>query len=169
MIPQHDGGLHPPAPEASAGKAPAVPELPVDPQQAVPATPPGHVPDGRYGTPRKPLNPVVLRVLVAAGAVVVLAFVAWMAFGQEDGAVRGQDVGYSVKSAEVVEITFNVAKPRDATVVCTLQALSASFAQVGTREVTIGPTTLAETRYTTEIATSEEAVTAIVEDCRTLG
>lgn len=145
-----------------------MPDLPVRPEQHPSVTSTGQRPDGRYGTTRRRTNPVVLRVLVAAGAVVVLALVAWMAFAQEGNDVRGRDVGYSVKSPEVVEITFDVAKPKDATVVCTLEALNSSYAQVGTREVTIGPSTLAEARFTTEIATSEEAVTAVVESCLTV-
>ena len=114
------------------------------------------------------MSPGVLRLVVGVVAVVVLAAVAWMAFGQQGNDVRGRDVGYSVKSPEVVEITFDVAKPRDATVVCTLEALNSSYAQVGSREVTIGPSEVGEARFTTEIATSEEAVTAVVESCRSV-
>ncbi|MEP7762991.1 DUF4307 domain-containing protein [Sanguibacter sp. 25GB23B1] len=145
-----------------------MPDLPVSPEQHPSPTTSVQPPQDRYGTTRRPTNPVVLRVLLAGVAVAVLALVAWMAFAQEGNDVRGRDVGYSVTSPEVVEITFDVAKPKDATVVCTLEALNSSYAQVGTREVTIGPSTLAEARFTTEIATSEEAVTAVVESCRTV-
>ena len=145
-----------------------MPELPVGPENDPSAAPTPLVPPGRYGPARTRMSPGVLRLLVGVVAVVVLAAVAWMAFGQQGNDVRGRDVGYSVKSPEVVEITFDVAKPRDATVVCTLEALNSSYAQVGSREVTIGPSEVGEARFTTEIATSEEAVTAVVESCRSV-
>lgn len=145
-----------------------MPELSVGPEKDPSATPTPLVPTGRYGPARTRTSPVVLRLVVGVVAVVVLAAVAWMAFGQQGNDIRGRDVGYSVKSPEVVEITFDVAKPRDATVVCTLEALNSSYAQVGSREVTIGPSTVGEARFTTEIATSEEAVTAVVESCRSV-
>lgn len=143
-----------------------MPELSVPPEPDPTAPAVGRVPEGRYGPARTAMSPGVLRIVVVVVTVAVVGAVAWMAFGQQGNDVRGRDVGYSVQSPEVVEITFDVAKPRDATVVCTLEALNSSYAQVGSREVTIGPSTAGETRFTTQIATSEEAVTAVVEGCR---
>jgi hypothetical protein len=101
---------------------------------------------------------------VAAIAIVVLA-IAWVTMGPTASTIRGKNVGFSVKGPESVAITFDVAKPRDATVVCTLQALNENYAQVGTKDVTIGPSEMDEGRYTTEIATTELAVTAVVDGC----
>ncbi|MBI9114717.1 DUF4307 domain-containing protein [Sanguibacter suaedae] len=135
------------------------------------ATGPQHGPDDaarladRYGAPRAPRR----RTLVVVGAILLacgVAGAAWLAFGPSDDGVRGKTFGFSVLSSEEVEIRFDVAKPQDATVVCTLDAMNAGYAQVGTKDVTIGPSDAPERRYTTTIATSEEAVTAVVDSCR---
>lgn len=113
------------------------------------------------------MSPRATRILLVAVGLVVVALVGWFAFSQPGNDVRGKDVGFSVLGPEAVTITFDVAKPKDATVVCELEALNSSYAQVGTRTVTIGPSDIAEARFTVEIATSEEAVTAVVKSCRT--
>ena len=107
-----------------------------------------------------------LRIIGAvAGIAVGIAGAAYLSFGDPDSSVRGQEVSYSVTSSESVEMTFNVAKPLDATVVCTLNALNTNYAQVGTRSVTIGPSDVQEAQFTVQIATTELAVTAVIESC----
>lgn len=124
------------------------------------------VPTDRYGTRR----PAGRRPLAVVGAVALLAagvgLAAWFAFGSSSADVRGKNVGFEVLGAETVVLTFDVAKPEDATVVCTVEALSSNYAQVGAKEVTVGPADVSEQRIRTEIATSEEAVTAVVDACR---
>ncbi|MBF0723839.1 DUF4307 domain-containing protein [Sanguibacter inulinus] len=105
-----------------------------------------------------------VRLAVAAVTVAVLS-IAWVTMGPTASTVRGKDFGYSVKGPEAVDITFDVAKPKDSTVVCTVEALNENYAQVGTKEVTIGPAEVSEARYTTTIATTELAVTAVVDEC----
>ena len=109
------------------------------------------------------------RRLKIAGAVAAIAVgvagAAYLSFGNPGSSVRGQEVSYSVKSSEMVEITFNVAKPEDSTVVCTLNALNTNYAQVGTKTVTIGPSDVGEAQFTVPIATTELAVTAVIESC----
>ena len=101
----------------------------------------------------------------AAGIAVGVAGAAYLSFGNPGSAVRGQEVSYSVKDSEMVEMTFNVAKPQDATVLCTLNALNTNYAQVGTKSVTIGPSDVGEAQFTVQIATTELAVTAVIESC----
>lgn len=113
-------------------------------------------------------NPRSRRLKIAgavAGIAVGVAGAAYLSFGNPGSSVRGQEVSYAVKSSEVVEMTFNVAKPKDATVVCTLNALNTNYAQVGTKTVTIGPSDVGEARFTVDIATTELAVTAVIESC----
>ena len=100
-----------------------------------------------------------------AGIAVGVAGAAYLSFGNPNSSVRGQQISYSVKSPEMVEITFNVAKPKDATVLCTLNALNTNYAQVGTKSVVVGPSQVGEDQFTVQIATSELAVTAVIESC----
>ena len=79
-----------------------------------------------------------VRLAVAAVTVAVLA-IAWVTMGPTATTIRGKEFGYSVQGPEAVDITFDLAKPKDATVRCTLEALNTNFAQVGTKDVTIGP------------------------------
>ncbi|SDC92067.1 protein of unknown function [Sanguibacter gelidistatuariae] len=113
-------------------------------------------------------NPRARRLKFAgsvAGIAVMVAIAAYLSFGNTASSVRGQEFGFSVKGPEAIDITFDVAKPKDATVICTLNALNTNYAQVGTKDVTIGPSDVGEARYTTQIATTELAVTAVIESC----
>lgn len=122
------------------------------------------VASGRYDTRRGISRTTQVRLAVAAVTVAVLS-IAWVTMGPSATTVRGKDFGYSVQGPESVDITFDVSKPKDSTVVCTVEALNENYAQVGTKDVTIGPAEVSEARYTTTIATTELAVTAVVDEC----
>ena len=62
-------------------------------------------------------------------------------------------------------MTFEVTKPRESTVTCTVTALSESYAQVGVRTVEVGPSDAATRRVTVTVQTTELAVTGTVESC----
>lgn len=119
-------------------------------------------PSGHSGalTPWGQKFAIILGVLAMALAI---GYIAWASFTTDT--IRGKNVGFNVLSSEAIEITFDVAKPQDMTVVCTLDALNTNYAQVGTRDVEIGPAEQFEQRFTTEIRTTETAVTAVVESC----
>lgn len=119
---------------------------------------------GRYDSHRGISRTTQVRLAVAAVTVAVLS-IAWVTMGPSASTVRGKDFGFSVQGPEAVDITFDVAKPRDATVRCTVEALNENYAQVGTKEVLVGPAEVDEARYTTTIATTELAVTAVVDEC----
>lgn len=142
-----------------------MPEQPAPPAAHEPSAPAPQDLGSRYATARAPRSRRLTVLGVVAGLTVGVLGAAYMAFGSPDAGVRGKDVGFSVTSSESVTITFDVAKPADSTVVCTLNALNTNYAQVGTRDVTIGPSDKGEARYTTQIATTELAVTAVVEAC----
>lgn len=119
----------------------------------------------RYSPASSPRSRRLKIVGIAAGLTVGVALAAYLSFGNPATSVRGQDVGFAVQGPEAVDITFDVAKPKGATVICRLNALNTNYAQVGTKDVTIGPSEVAESRFTTQIATTELAVTAVVESC----
>lgn len=119
---------------------------------------------GRYDSRRGISRTTQVRLAVAAVTVAVLS-IAWVTMGPSASTVRGKEFGFSVQGPEAVDITFDVAKPRDATVRCTVEALNENYAQVGTKDVLIGPAEVGEARYTTTIATTELAVTAVIDEC----
>ncbi len=62
-------------------------------------------------------------------------------------------------------MTFEVTKPKEATVTCTVTALSESYAEVGVRTVEVGPADAATRRVTVTVQTTELAVTGVVDSC----
>ncbi|ACV09535.1 hypothetical protein Jden_1892 [Jonesia denitrificans DSM 20603] len=111
-------------------------------------------------TPRGRAFAIALGV---AALLVAIGVAAWYAWGAPT--IRGKEVGFSVTSSESITITFDVAKPQDVTVLCVLDALNESYAQVGTKNVLIGPAEVFEQRFSTDIRTTETAVTAVVTSC----
>lgn len=120
-------------------------------------------PAGAFGQITSTGNKVAL-VLGTLAIILAVAVAAWFAWGKPN--IRGKDVGYVVVSPELITITFDVAKAKDSTVECRLDALNSSYAQVGTRNVIIGPGEKFEQRFTVDINTTETAVTATVIDCK---
>ncbi len=119
-------------------------------------------PAGRSGT----LTPGGRKFAIALGALAILlavAYIAWSVWAMPT--IRGKDVGFKIINAEVTEFTFDVAKPQDMTVICSIDALNQSHAQVGTRDVVIGPADQFEQRFTIEIRTTELPVSATVQLC----
>ncbi|WP_343048033.1 DUF4307 domain-containing protein [Cellulomonas humilata] len=127
-----------------------------------PATRP---PAGRYGP--EPTERSVRRGragLVAAG-VVGVALVVWIGLNLAGQPVSWKDVGFHVEDSRTIEVTFEVTKPKESTVTCTVTALSESYAQVGVRIVEVGPADSATRRVTATVQTTELAVSGTVEPC----
>lgn len=120
-------------------------------------------PAGAFGQISPKGNKLAI-VLGALALILAIGVAAWFAWGTPN--IRGRDVGYDVAGSEMVTITFDVAKPKDMTVECRLDALNSNYAQVGTRIVTIGPAEKFEQRFVEDIRTTERAVTATVHDCK---
>ncbi|MEL7976826.1 DUF4307 domain-containing protein [Isoptericola sp. F-RaC21] len=117
-------------------------------------------PDGRrgLGTGAKVAIGVVLAAAVGVAA--------WFSVEQNRrDPVTVDVVGFDVRDAEQVEVTFQVHMPPGTTAVCDVEALAQSYAQVGTLEVPVGPSTTQTSTYTVTVRTSEEATTAVVESC----
>ncbi len=131
----------------------------------LPATRP---PAGRYGP--EPTARSVRRgrlALVTAG-VLGVALVVWIGLSLAGRPVSWKDVGFHVQGPQAIDVTFEVTKPKEATVRCTVTALSESYAQVGVRSVDVGPADTATRRVTVTVQTSELAVTGTVEPCELL-
>lgn len=124
-------------------------------------------PAGRYGRERTPGGRRAARLAVIALAVVGVAVVVWIGLGRAATPVRWTDVGFRVDGSTATEITFDVTKDPDATVVCRVQALSERYAEVGVQSVTVSPAGTSTQRVTSTIPTAQQAVTAVVESCET--
>lgn len=119
-------------------------------------------PSGKSGT----LTPTGRRFAIALGVVAIvlsIAYIAWASWGVPT--LRGKDVGFNIISSELSEFTFDAAKPEDLTMTCRINALNQSFAQVGTRDVEIGPADKFEQRFTVEIRTTERPVSITLDRC----
>lgn len=121
-------------------------------------------PAGRYGPEpdersRLPwLVTVVLAVLV--GAVVV----AWLGLGALRDPVQWKDIGFVVDGSDAIEVTFDVTKDPGSSATCRVQALSQAFAEVGVKDVEVGPGPRTQ-RVTVTVPTAELAVSGTVASC----
>jgi hypothetical protein len=103
-------------------------------------------------------------VVVALAVAVALA--AWFAVAQHRRSpVEADVVSFRVLSAEEVEVDFQVTLPPGTTAVCTVGALSPSFAQVGSLQVPVGPSETGTARYTVTVRTTQKADAADIEGC----
>ena len=125
------------------------------------AGPSGPGPQGRYGASGGASPALRRRRLVVAVAVLLaggVGYAVWFGVEARDQATfRSQ--GYDVTDDTHVEVTFTVSKPKDATAVCQVEALSSGAAQVGLASVPVGPSRTTATTVTTVVRTSERAVT----------
>ena len=120
-------------------------------------------PAGRYGPPTG--SRTSRRVWIVVGVVVALGLLAFVTRGVLANPVHWQDYGYKVVDDGHIRVTFEVTKPKGATATCTVQALSASFGQVGVQTVTVPPGPEPTVRMTVEVRTAEPAVSGTVQSC----
>ena len=125
-------------------------------------------PAGRYGPEPSARRRVLARAGMAALGAGALATAVWIGLGAGDDDVTWDDVGYAVRGPDLVDVTFRVTKDPGATVTCTITALSASYAQVGVADVTVGPADGGTVEQTVPVATQELAVTGVVDGCTPL-
>ena len=122
-------------------------------------------PAGRYGPEPTARSARRGRVGIVVAAVVGLAVVVWIGLGMASKPVTTKDVGFHVDGSRSVDVTFEVTKPKESTVTCTVTALSESYGQVGVRTVEVGPADSATRRVTATVQTTELAVSGTVERC----
>jgi len=104
----------------------------------------------------------------ALGIAFTLAFAGWLGYREysvADQRVTAQTLGFDVVDARTVSIDFEVSKPPEMTVVCTLQAQDIRHAVVGSATATIPPADQRSSRHEASIRTTTQAVAALVHDC----
>jgi hypothetical protein len=117
----------------------------------------------RYGEKRS--NPKRFRVFALIGVAVLVAITAYFALGNNQG-FSYKDVGFSVISEFETVVEIEISKPKDKTVVCSVEALNGQFGTVGWKELEFGPAEFTTLRHTISLNTTELAVTGLVDECR---
>ncbi|ANC32784.1 DUF4307 domain-containing protein [Isoptericola dokdonensis] len=126
-------------------------------------------PSDRYGKARRPATGGSGRgrkVAIGVALAAAVGAVGWYtAVQQQASPVEYEDIGFDVVDAEHVDASFQVHMPPGTRAVCTVDALSPSYAQVGTLDVEVGPADTRTSAYEVTVGTSEEATTATVVGC----
>ena len=123
-------------------------------------------PSGRYGPEPDPRarrrGVVALWTLGALG----LAGALWLGIGAAQTPVTWDDVGFTLDGSQGVEVDFDVIRQDPSIAVrCRLQALNHQYAEVGAVVLDVPPATARTVRLTVRVATSQAAVTGIVDRC----
>jgi len=118
----------------------------------------------RYGQ-KAGVNPKRFRAFAIVGVVLMTITAMWFGFANHSP-ISHQDIGFRVVSEWQTEVDFEITKPNDATVVCSIEALNNSYLTVGYKEVVIGPSDFRTNRLSVMVNTTELAVTGLVDECR---
>ena len=118
----------------------------------------------RYGQ-KAPIDPKRYRPLAIVAVVVMTITAMWFGYANFSQ-ISHRDVGFRVLSEWQTEVDFEVTKPTDATVICTIEALNNSYLVVGYLQVELGPSDSITNRHTVSVLTTELAVTGLVDECR---
>jgi hypothetical protein len=133
------------------------------PSAAAPADDELEPEDGGRGRSRLSRRALVAVWAAIAACVAVAGVLAWTQY--HDNPVTADVVSYRVLDAQSVEVEMQVSMPPGTRAVCTVEALSESYAQVGTVDVPVGPSDRHTSRYQVTVQTSQLATTGVVERC----
>jgi len=123
-------------------------------------------PVGRYGPEPTDGRRRLQRAALAALVAVAMLVIGWIGSGVLRDPVQWQDVGYRVDGPGSTEVTFDVTSAVGTAVTCRVQALSASYGEVGVMDVPVPPAETRTRRVTVTVPTVGLAVTGVVEGCR---
>lgn len=110
--------------------------------------------------------------MIGAGLLAGVILMALITIVSATPAVSSKNVGFEVHDATYASVEFRVTKDPEATAQCAVQVLNSSFAIVGWKVATIGPTPVSEGvdsgRTTSErvsLRTESLGVSGVVESC----
>lgn len=103
-------------------------------------------------------------LLIGLGVATLTAGAIYFGLANYTG-IETTDVGFRVIDSKHVELDFEVTKPSDKSAFCSVEALNEQFAQVGYKELEVGPGESTKVRITVSINTTELATTALVDEC----
>lgn len=104
-------------------------------------------------------------VVAGIAALLVLAWVVWQAVALTGNTATSENVAVEIVDPGRVDVTFSVITDPGTTVSCRVRAVSSTFAEVGVREVTLGPVEERVTTVTVQVSTVEEATSGEVLGC----
>jgi hypothetical protein len=146
-------------------EAPAAPSARAGGGDAPAGSPQQRVLDERYGRGRR--RRFDRRLGWGAAAVLLLAGLAVLLFSgwQNANTIEFRDLAYSVVDDRTVEIDFEVSAPPGTEVVCALEALSESYAQLGWRVHELPASEQRTRRFSDTLVTTGPATTGVVKSC----
>ncbi len=127
-------------------------------QQATPR------PAGRYGE----RSPGGRRAVIAASAVLAVAFLGWVlwaALGAASTGVRGEVTGFTVGSDEAITVRVAVSGGDDGPVGCSVEALGRTREVVGVGDIVLDPSRTGRNEGRITVRTRDRAVSAVVGRC----
>ena len=121
-------------------------------------------PPGRYDEPRTLSKPLLITVAGIFG--VLLLAGAYFAFARfSNGRVRFAVLGYRVLSATSMQVSFEVHKDVQSTVVCLVRARDSNGEEVGSEQVRVGPSDTDAVTTVHTLTTTRRAATGDVSAC----
>jgi hypothetical protein len=117
----------------------------------------------RYGQ-KPPRDPKFLRRFAIVGVTLMTMTAGFVGIANYSP-VSYQNIGFRVISEWQTEVDFELTKPTNATVVCSIETLNNAFATVGWIELEFGPSDSQTIRHTVAVNTTELAVTGLVDEC----
>lgn len=120
----------------------------------------------RYGRTRRDPGRTrrLLLSALAAFLAAVVGLAAWSALSRPDRVVW-TDLGITVTADDAATVTFQVALPPDRQAVCTVRVVNEVHADVGRRDVVVGPAPQGVLRTEVRLRTSERATAGGVRAC----
>lgn len=94
----------------------------------------------RYGSPKRRLSRRARWVLIGAALLAGVVLMGVITIGSATPKVSSKDVGFEVVDSTYATVDFRVTKDPEASAQCAVQVMNSSFAVVGWKVVTIGPT-----------------------------
>ena len=121
-------------------------------------------PPGRYDEPHTFPRPALITLAGVFGVLLLAA--AYFAFARfSNGRVRFAVLGYRVLSATSMQVSFEVHKDLQASVVCRERALDRDGAEVGSEQVRVGPSDTEAVTTVHTLPTTRRAATGDVTAC----
>lgn len=117
----------------------------------------------RYG--QRPGLSRRVKVILGVSGVGLLIAAAGLATVANFSPIGTKDISFTVIGNSQIELEFEISKPKDATAICSFEALNEQYGQVGYKQLEIGAQQTDTVRFKILINTTELATTALVDEC----
>jgi hypothetical protein len=123
--------------------------------------------DERYGrtTQKRRRDLVIIWTAAAAFAIVLAAWVVWVAFDDTDDTVASRDIAHRVLDDRTVRISYDVSMEPGLTAQCALQVQSENHSIVGWKIVDIPASDSYTQAFTDTVRTTQLGVTGLIYRC----